>query len=312
MKRDDSLWKGILENVFDDFLLFIFKNAANILDLEKGFQFLDKELAQLFPAPENEHPKFVDKLVKVHTKKGSDEWILVHVEVQGYSDADFALRMYTYFYRIFDRYKKPVTAVAIFTGTHKTFHPNTFEYDFLGTSNTFRFNTYKIGDQNETVLNTDPNPFAIVVLTVLLALKERQLSDKDLLDLKLNLVRNLHKRQIAKEKQRALINFLRFYVNFADAAFNTKFDQTTLSITENKETMGIEEMLIERFINRGRQEGREEGREEGLQEGSEKTSTKFVRTLLATGKFTVAEIANFASVSEEFVLQVKDKMMSGE
>jgi hypothetical protein len=73
MKRDDSLWKGILENVFDDFLLFIFKDAADQLDLTKGFQFLDKELAQLFPAQENEHPKFVDKLVKVSTKQGTDE-----------------------------------------------------------------------------------------------------------------------------------------------------------------------------------------------------------------------------------------------
>jgi hypothetical protein len=216
--------------------------------------------------------------------------ILVHVEVQGYSEPDFALRMYTYFYRIFDRYKKPVTAVAIFTGSHKTFHPNTFEYDFLGTKNTFSFNTDKIADQNETELNTDPNPFAIVVLTVLLALKEKQLSDKDLLDLKLNLVRNLHLRQIAKEKQRALINFLRFYVRFADAAFNTKFDQTTLSITENKESMGIEEMLIERFINKGREEGK----------------AIVVGNLLGTGKFNISEIANFANVSEAFVLQVKD------
>jgi hypothetical protein len=44
MKRDDSLWKAILEDVFDDFLYFFFENAADLFDMEKGFVFLDKEL----------------------------------------------------------------------------------------------------------------------------------------------------------------------------------------------------------------------------------------------------------------------------
>ncbi|TAM96844.1 MAG: hypothetical protein EPN39_12730 [Chitinophagaceae bacterium] len=53
MKRDDTLWKGILENLFDDFLRFFFPDADDLFDMKKGFEFLDKELEQLFPAPEN-------------------------------------------------------------------------------------------------------------------------------------------------------------------------------------------------------------------------------------------------------------------
>ncbi len=81
MKRDDTLWKGILENIFDDFLRFFFEDADTIFDFEKGFQFLDKELEQLFPVEESESPKFVDKLVKVFTKAGKEEWMLIHIEV---------------------------------------------------------------------------------------------------------------------------------------------------------------------------------------------------------------------------------------
>ena len=74
MKRDDSLWKAILEDVFDDFLLFFFKEEASQFDLEKGFVFLDKELDQLFPnEQEKSSPKFVDRLVKVFTKTGQEE-----------------------------------------------------------------------------------------------------------------------------------------------------------------------------------------------------------------------------------------------
>jgi len=71
MKRNDTLWKGILENVYEDFLRFFFENADKLFDIEKGFQFLDKELEQLFPADKLESPKFVDKLVKVFTKNGA-------------------------------------------------------------------------------------------------------------------------------------------------------------------------------------------------------------------------------------------------
>ena len=96
-----------------DFLKFFFEDAEKLFDMERGFQFLDKELEQLFPTEEIEAPKFVDKLVKVFTKTGEEDWILVHIEVQGYDDKDFAKRMFTYFYRILDKYGKPVTAIAI-------------------------------------------------------------------------------------------------------------------------------------------------------------------------------------------------------
>lgn len=191
MNYDDILWKGILENIFDDFLHFFFEDAENFFDMGKGFQFLDKEMEQLFPAEDMQHAKFVDKLVKVFTKEGEDEWILVHVEVQGYKDDDFPRRMFTYFYRILDRYRKPVTAIAILTDTNKNFHPTTYQDIRLGTSITFQFNSYKVIEQDESELARSKNPFAVVVLTALLALKKKQLSDEDVFRMKLNIARKV-------------------------------------------------------------------------------------------------------------------------
>lgn len=184
MKRNDTLWKGILENIFDDFLHYFFGNADKLFDLQKGFEFLDKELEQLFPADELEAPKFVDKLVKVFSKSGREEWVLIHIEIQGYHDQDFARRMFTYFYRILDKYGKPVTAIAIFTDSNRRFHPKFYEYEFLGTKNIFQFNTYKVIEQDEQELMQNENPFAIVILTVLIALRKKNLSDEDLFMLK--------------------------------------------------------------------------------------------------------------------------------
>ena len=53
------------------------------------------------------------------------------------------------------------------------------------------------------------------------------------------------------------------------------------------------------------EQGREEGMEEGMEKGLEKKSYEVVKNLLSARKFSIAEIANFACVSEGFVRKVK-------
>jgi hypothetical protein len=73
----DILWKDILELVFDDLLRFVFQEADQIFDLKKGFTFLDKELAEMYPEPEKAtDTRFVDQLVKVYRRDGKEEWVL--------------------------------------------------------------------------------------------------------------------------------------------------------------------------------------------------------------------------------------------
>lgn len=53
-------------------------------------------------------------------KNGTEHWFLIHIEVQGYQDSDFAKRMFQYAYRIMDRYGRPIAALAIFTDPNRT------------------------------------------------------------------------------------------------------------------------------------------------------------------------------------------------
>ena len=289
MKRNDTLWKGILESLFPDFLKYFFKDADVLFDMEKGFQFLDKELEQLFPAEEIKAPRFVDKLVKVFTKSGREEWILVHIEVQGYHDKNFSERMFTYFYRILDKYEKRVTSIAVYTDANKNFHPKMFTYEYLGTRITFQFNTFKVIDQDEKSLAENDNPFAIVILTVLLALKRKNLDDEDLYNLKYAIAKNLLERKIHKNKVDELLVFLQRYVTFENSGYNVKFDNVIEELTEKQKTMGVRELVLDL----------------AEKEGIEKGKTEAIKNLLAANRFTDAEIANFAGVTEKFVLNVK-------
>ncbi|TVQ42808.1 MAG: hypothetical protein EA362_12540, partial [Saprospirales bacterium] len=263
MNRNDILWKGIIEDIFDDILKFLYPDAEEIFDFSQGFEFLDKELEELFPQKDSENIRFVDKLVKVHHRKKGSQWFLFHVEVQGYTDPDFGERMFTYYYRIRDKYQMRVTSWAFFTDSRKTYHPTKFEESFLGTKLNFEFNTLKILTMNEEVLKKSKNPFSTVLLTAILALKNTSLSPSKLLDLKLDLARNLLLRGFEKEKVRAILNFLRFYVRLdddSDISFERKLD----FVIGKTYPMGIEQLILELERKEGVKEGIEKGIEKGI------------------------------------------------
>ena len=83
-RKDDSIWKVVMEEVFDDLLRFVYPDADHVYDLGRGFEFLEQELAQLYPDPEEANDtRYADKLVKVYTREGQEEWVFFHVEIQG-------------------------------------------------------------------------------------------------------------------------------------------------------------------------------------------------------------------------------------
>lgn len=185
-KKDDLLWKGILEEIFDDFLRFMHPNSDEVYDLKKGIEFLDKELEQLFPPEGDEFaPKVVDKLAKVNTREGDEEWILIHVEVQGRYQKDFPKRMFTCYCRIFDKYNRHISAYAIFTDGSKMKRPDVYKTSYLGTSISYRFNTYQLALQNEDELLKSNNPFAVAILVGKAALAVNKEKDRERRDLEL-------------------------------------------------------------------------------------------------------------------------------
>ena len=314
MKRDDSLWKAILEDVFEDFLRFFFKNADELFDMGRGFVFLDKELEQLFPSNQDEFsPKYVDKLVKVFTKAGTEQWVLIHIEVQGNTDANFGHRMFQYFYRIYDKYERPITAFAILTDRNKKFRPQTYEQDFLGTTLRYSFNLFKILEQKEQALLESSNPFAMVILTVLAALKKGKLTENELLTEKIALAKRLLAKDFSKNHIRVLMNFLKLYIRFENTENIVNFEKEIEELThKTKKTMGIEEFVLDRAKRMGEKIGIEIGMKKGMKKGIEKgiesRNFSFVKTLLEETDFDDAKISRLAAVNIEFVLQVRNQL----
>ena len=304
------LWKGLLESVFEDLLRFIFPDVDKELDLSRGVEFLDKELTEMFPEPDRvAKGRVVDKLVKIYTRDGMERSMLLHLEVQGAKGNAFAKRMFQYYYRLLDRYDRPVSAIAIFTGRSGDKMPARFEDRCLGTHLLYQFNTFCVFDRTDEELKASDNPFALVVLVAKQAFFTTKGSDQDydnyLLEQKTLIFKLLEeKKTLSPQKIRAIRIFLNNYIRFKLPETNRIFMQRVDQITGITNTMGIEEQLAE--IKAG--EALVKGLRKGRQQGREKTVRLVVENLLRSTRFSVKRVAELAAVTPEFVSKIKAEM----
>ena len=239
------------------FCVSFIPKQTNCSTWKKISNILIKKLEQLFPPEQDKYaPRYVDKLVRVFTKQGTEEWILIHVEVQSYKDHDFAKRMFQYYYRILDQYDKPITAFAIFADTTPGFHPKYYEREFLGTKVYYAYNTYKITDQDDETLKSSNNPFAMAVLSAKLALARPALGDQQLFDNAYDLAKRLLSKKMSKDKISKVMTFLKYYIHFENPEMMTKFGQQISILTGGSTTMGIEEFLLDNAKKEGKLEGK--------------------------------------------------------
>jgi hypothetical protein len=266
MVSKDILWKGIIEDLFDDFLWYFFPTLASQVDFTRPFEFLDKELDALLPEAKVGSRR-ADKLVKVFTKQGKAHFVLLHIEVQGYEDKNFAWRMFNYFYRIMERWKAEVTALAIFTDDLPNYLPTEYVYDFEGTHLVYQFNTFKVLHKTEQDLEVAGNPFSIVMKVAQKALDKKQIADKKQLVWKVELTKELYQAGYSKTKIQQIFDFLRFYVSFNTKSNTTLFDTTIEPITKPTKPMGIREAIETEIRRIGFEEGEAKGEARGEARG---------------------------------------------
>lgn len=199
----DNNWKEVLMNMTPDFLEFFLPTLYADIDTTTAPVFLEQELFDTIQL----NNTVVDKLLKVKLKNGEEKWVLVHIEFQTNSDKSFPQRMYEYYHGIRAKYRQNITAIAIYTGKSKPQIYDHYKEESYGTSNTYRFNTYIVAQQNEQDLLANPNPFAIVVLANYYVLKT-QGNQATRLSLKEKIFEVANQRNYSHEKTVKLLFFI--------------------------------------------------------------------------------------------------------
>ena len=255
----DSPWKEALENYFPEFLALFFPAIHGGLDWSRKYEFLDKELQRIVRDAEIGR-RYADKLVKVWTPEGRETWILIHVEVQGQSDAAFDERMYIYNYRIFDRHRVDVVSLAILADPSPDFQAGEYRRGRWGCEVRFRFPTVKLLElgRDWAVLEASDNPFTLVVMAHLLAQKNR-VGEKRL-DAKIELIRLMYRRGYNREKILTLFRVIDWLL-YLPPEFTRAFQQALSTIEEKKMAYitSIEQLGLERGMQQGVQQGMKQG-----------------------------------------------------
>jgi hypothetical protein len=284
----DLLWKGILEGCFPDFLRFFIPNADELFDFTKDIEFLDKELAKLFPEGKNKNRR-ADKLAKVFMKDGTEKWILAHVEIQGYADDEFSFRMFQYYYRIRDKYNQPVMAFAVLTDDNPNYRPTEFSEGFLDTKLLYQYKTLKLSDYRPEDFQKTNNIFAFALEVAWYGLKANKPKEGETLyQLKMNLFRRVQKKGYSANDFRQILKFLKNYVSFGNEEMLIKFEEETDKPVKN---MGIVE-AVETYY-----------REYGEKEGEKKERSATVVKLFNRG-FEVKQIADILEIKEKEVQKI--------
>lgn len=261
----DQAWKEIIEKLFPDFLAFFFPQIYSDIDFSRGVEFLDKELQKILKGSEL-GKKIVDKLVKVYLNDGSEKWLLIHIEVQGYQEENFSERIYIYNYRIFDRYRKEVISLALLTDTNKNYRPIAFEVSRWGFKLSFQFPIIKLLDYQEKwkELEQNPNPFSIVVMSFLKTIETKG-NEQQRYSWKKHFLLELYERGLTRDIIFILYQFIDLIMNLSDELeqelieeIETIEEAKKMSIITSAERIGIE---------KGKKEGMEKGLEKGMMKG---------------------------------------------
>jgi len=253
----DSPWKDILERYLADFLAFFFPQAHTEIDWAVGYTFLDKELQAVMRDAELGR-RLADKLIQVWRRDGEEAWVLIHIEVQGQHEADFAERMFVYHYRLFDRYRRQVVSLAILSDERETWRPETFGYDLWGCELHFRFPTVKLLEYRTAwaPLEASHNPFATVVMAHLTAQETRRDATARA-QAKFALIRRLYELGYSRVAVIDLFHFIDWVMRLPDE----------LDAAVWQQIQQLEEGKNMTYISSVERIGRAAGRAEGLIDG---------------------------------------------
>ncbi|HRI12225.1 MAG TPA: Yae1 family protein [Verrucomicrobiota bacterium] len=259
----DGAWKETLEQYWHPFLALCFPAVAAGIDWSQPCRFLDKELQDVVRDSESGR-RFVDKLVQVYRNDGSEQWVLVHVEVQSDPDAQLPGRMFQYHHRVSDRYQHPVASLAVLADDQPGWQPGPYEAELWGCRVRFEYPVCKLLDLDDGLLERSDNQVAWVIAAQRAAqrtVKEPHNRKR----LKMQLVRRLYERGFERNDILALFRLIDWQITLP-APLEIDFQREVEELEKEKVMPYV--TSIERLgIQKGRQEGLQEGRQEGIQKG---------------------------------------------
>ncbi|MCL6536176.1 MAG: hypothetical protein K6U77_08895 [Armatimonadetes bacterium] len=271
----DEGWKYAIRAFLPECLQLLFPSLHARIDWTRPVEFLSTELHRLAPAQLRKGVRSVDVdvLVRIYFRDGVPRVVLLHIEIQAQRDPNFPLRLFVYYYRIFDANDYPeLISLAILADDDPNWRPSVFERRLEGCNIRFEFPTVKLLDFDEAELEQSENPFALVVLAHLRALKTRGRPNL-MFGEKLALIRAMQAKGYTPEQVIELYKVVD-YIMALPAELEKRVQEFVRQIEEQSEwpLTSLERLALE--------EGYADGYSKGLQQGERKGQIRFTMRVL--------------------------------
>lgn len=277
----DRLFKELIQTFFEEFILLFFPTMHEHIDF-RHLSFLSEELFTDVTAGEKYR---VDLLVETKLK-GEDGLVIVHIENQSDVQTSFPERMFIYFSRLFEKYRKNIVPIAVFSYDTIRDEPSTFTLQFpFGNVLDFHFFTVELRKQNWRNYIRNDNPIAAALLS------KMGYTESERVELKKQFLRMLVRMELDEAKQRLLFGFFETYVKLSDE------EEQQLRSEVNEMETKEKEQVLELIISY----------EQKVLEKERKQGIKYLVQTMARKGMSVKDIANVTDLAEEEVQQLLEQ-----
>ncbi|MFA9560127.1 Rpn family recombination-promoting nuclease/putative transposase [Evansella sp. AB-rgal1] len=290
----DRLFKELIETFFEEFIHLFFPNVYEHLDFQT-LRFLSEELF----TDVTEGEKFRLDLVVETKVKDEPGLVIVHVEPQSYKQDNFNERMFIYFSRLYQKYRRKIVPIAIFSYNNPRNEPDSFQIDFPFLKPLdFQFLIIELKKQNWREFIRYDNPIAAALLSKM----GYTISEK--IEVKKEFFRMLLRLELDTAREALIAGFFESYLKLSEQEEQLFLDEVKLMKPEEGEK--IMEIMTS-YERKGREIGREEGRQEGRQEGLQEGRVQVARKMLDK-KMSLEVIKDVTGLSIETLERLRDEL----
>ena len=295
----DSIWKDAVKQNLPLLLKRMMPELYTDVDFSQEPKFLDKELQdtiQVSLSAEHNSAKFVDTLVELQLKSGKNQWVLLHIEIQGKGGQDISYRMILYCCLIFAHYRRMPVALAILTDKRPSSEtPGQFEFSEYGTKLLYKYNLFEVYDQSDEELLNSDNPFDSFIYA---AKKYSDYMSDDAQNVKLEyllkITRSLYERGLNEQDRAKIIIFVSRLINLGDEKLRKEFFEELKKMEgkEMSEMNWIQEYFYNEVRDKVRNEGIVIGEARGKEQGRSETLSAAINFMRSNG-MSNEQINNF-------------------
>ncbi|GGB50855.1 transposase [Lentibacillus populi] len=248
--KHDQLFKQLINTFFEEFLEAFFPEVHHYVN----FQAIKPLSEEVYTDLIEGKTRRLDIIMETKLK-GAETVIIVHVEPQSYVETGFHKRMFHYFSLLYNKYKKPIIPIAVFSYDGK-WEENTYtmEFPFFHVL-TFNFMTLHLRKKNWRDYSRLDNPVAAALLS------KMGYKEEEKVHVKMEFLKMIARMEINPAKQRLIYGFFETYLKLNEEEEEELMEE----IKQLKDADKILEIPIS-YEEKGKKIGKEIGKELGIKE----------------------------------------------